>query len=55
VFQHTYKEPGTYRVTGLAMADEMVYRFTFTVRVEDGGDREAHVDVNVPEGAPKVD
>src|SRR5262249_30714330 len=55
VFSHTYKEPGTYHVTGVAMGDTMVYRFRLTVHVKDGGDREARVTVDVPQGAPKVD
>ena len=55
VFRHTYHEGGTYHVTGLALAREMVYRFSLTVRVDNGGNRDAEVSVDVPDGTPKVD
>ena len=55
VFRHTYKEAGTYRVTGVALAKQNVQRFTIVVHVADGGDREARVDVEVPTGAAHVD
>ena len=55
VFSHTYKEAGTYRVTGVALAKQNVQRFAIVVHVSDGGDREARVDVEIPTGAAHVD
>ena len=54
-FRHTYKEAGTHRVTGVALAKQNVQRFTIVVHVSDGGDREAHVDVEVATGAARID
>jgi hypothetical protein len=54
-FKHTYREAGTYHLTGFAIADYDVYRFRVPVRVEKGGDGEATVSVDVPNGTPKPD
>jgi hypothetical protein len=54
-FDHTYRRPGRYRVTGIAVAQDSVYRFSFPVRVDPRGDGDAEQRAALPDLRPHPD